>query len=264
MGKYKLKINHLYSENLNIYGDLGNIIALKYRSEVRGIKVEVVHTELNDNFIEEADIYFIGGGQDNDQMQVFRHLIRHRDFIKKEVEIGKVFVLICGGYQLFGKYFLDAEGNLIDGLHVLDIETRAPGPEVKSRCIGNIIVEMSDDFVKYWNVDISFSRYIVGFENHGGQTKLCSTKMKPIGRVIVGFGNNYFDRLEGCYYKNIIGTYCHGPLLPKNPHLADAIISKALGISKIKHLSDDYEFKAHEYILNRYKIKTQTSRKGSI
>jgi len=251
MQNTKLKINHLYSNYLNIYGDLGNIIALKYRSESRNISVEVCQTEIGQEHIETADIYFLGGGQDLDQIRVFEDLLRHRSFIQSEVEKGKVFLLICGGYQLFGKFFLDAQGNLIKGLEILDIETKAPGEEVKSRCIGNIVVEMSSEFTKYWDIDTNFSKYLVGFENHGGQTFFVSKKVCPIGRVISGYGNNYFEKLEGGYYKNVIGSYCHGSLLPKNPHLADALIAKALRIQRkeLADLDNEVEMKAHKFIL---------------
>lgn len=255
--KRKIKINHLYANHLNIYGDLGNIIALKYRSESRNITVEVCQTELGQDSIETSDIYFLGGGQDLDQMRVFKDLLRHKSFIQDEVENGKIFLLICGGYQLFGKFFLDSQGNLIEGLGILDIKTIAPSYEVKSRCIGNIVVEMSSEFIAYWDVNISFSKYLVGFENHGGQTFFESNKVRPIGKVIKGFGNNYYDRVEGCSYKNIIGSYCHGSLLPKNPHLTDALIAKALGIqtSELVNLDDELEMNAHNFITKRESLK---------
>lgn len=246
----ELKINHLYSKSLNIYGDLGNIVSLSYRAHARNINVIVENSEIGDKDIVESDIYFIGGGQDNDQILVFKDLLKHKNFIQAEVEKGKVFLLICGGYQLFGKYFLDAENNMIEGLGILDIETKAPGAEVKSRCIGNIIIEMNKDFVEYWNVDTGFSKYLVGFENHGGQTFFSpEKKVCPIGKVKVGFGNNYSEKVEGGYYKNIIGSYMHGSLLPKNPHLCDAIIQKALKISELEKLNSEIELKAHKFIL---------------
>lgn len=247
----RVKINHLYSKNLNIYGDLGNILALKYRCEARNINCEIVNTELDEAEIQEADIYFIGGGQDLDQIKVFKDLLRHKKFIESEVEKGKIFLLICGGYQLFGKYFLDASGNRIEGLDILPIETKAPDDKVTSRCIGNIVVEMSEEFVKNWNIDTGFSKYIVGFENHGGQTFFVPSpnSAKALGKVTSGFGNNSIEKLEGISYKNIIGSYCHGSLLPKNPHLADALIAKVTG-SELSKLNDSEELSAHNFILN--------------
>jgi CobQ-like glutamine amidotransferase family enzyme len=256
MQKDIIKINHLYSNNLNIYGDLGNIYALKARAKLFDLQVENFSNQIGDRSIDEADIYLIGGGQDKDQLLVFEDLLMHKDFIKNEVEKGKVFILICGGYQLFGMYFLDAKNNLIEGLGILDIETKAPDSSVASRCIGNLIVEMSPDFINHWGIATSFSKYLVGFENHGGQTFFSEEKkVCPIGKVISGFGNNSTEKLEGASYKNIIGTYMHGSLLPKNPHLTDAIIRKVANLSIDSDNNWDLEQKAHEYILKQLKIK---------
>ncbi|OGC50516.1 hypothetical protein A2716_04915 [candidate division WWE3 bacterium RIFCSPHIGHO2_01_FULL_40_23] len=249
-----LKLNHLYSQNLNIYGDLGNIIAFKYKAEKAGINLYVSHTEIGEE-ISEADIYFIGGGQDQDQILVYEDLLRHKGFILNEVEKGKVFLLICGGYQLFGKYFVDGEGNALKGLSILDLETNSPDSKVSSRCIGNIVAQLNSGFIKHWDVDASFSKYIVGFENHGGQTKLLTDQVKPIGEVIKGFGNNSTDKVEGCFYKNIIGSYMHGSFLPKNPHITNAILKKAL-LQKyndvtFENLYEGEEKKAHQLILMR-------------
>lgn len=249
-------LNHLYSKNLNIYGDLGNVYALAHRAKILGVDFELVHTELGEEKVIEADAYLIGGGQDDDQIAVFKDLLRHKNFISSEVEKGKVFLLICGGYQLFGKYFLDASGNMIEGLGILDIETKAPDGQVTSRCIGNLAVEMSSDFVNHWQIDTSFSKYLVGFENHGGQTFFTSSNIQPIGKTISGFGNNSVEKLEGCSFKNIIGTYMHGSLLPKNPHLADAIIRKIMNYElRITNKNNwELEKKAHEEILNKLRI----------
>lgn len=240
----------MYSKSLNIYGDMGNIISLKYRAERRNIDLEVVNTEIGGEMIE-ADIYFIGGGQDKDQIRVYKDLLSHKDFIKSEVEKGKVFLLICGGYQLFGKFFVDGDGNRIEGLNILDIETQALDSTVASRCIGNVVVELNEEFIEKWNINTNFSNYLVGFENHGGQTKLLSDQIKPIGNVVSGFGNNSIDKVEGCFYKNIIGSYLHGSLLPKNPHLTDAVLQKALKNKygetvEFESLEFEIEKKAHE------------------
>jgi len=250
----RLKINHLYSRNLNIYGDLGNIIALIHLGSRLGISTKTVNTEIGDNKPQPADIYFIGGGQDRDQILVYRDLLRHKKFLEEEVNAGKLFLLVCGGYQLFGRFFVDGEGNLIEGLGILDMETRAQDTKVTSRCIGNIVVSMDKKFVDYWEVNTSFSPYLVGFENHGGQTRLqLSPSLQSIGKVVVGFGNNSVDKVEGCWYKNIIGTYLHGSLLPKNPHLAEAIIKKALmnkyGSQKWGLVNYSMEKTAHQAVL---------------
>lgn len=256
-----LKLNHLYSKNLNIYGDLGNIIALRYKAKKLGIELEIVNCEIGEE-IAEADIYFVGGGQDHDQILVYKDLLRHKDFITNEVNKGKVFLLVCGGYQLFGKFFVDGEGHMIEGLGILNIETKALDTTVASRCIGNIVIELSEEFLTHWEVAKSFSKYIVGFENHGGQTKFLTDtddnknpneKPQPLGKVLMGFGNNSTDKVEGCFYKNIIGTYMHGSVLPKNPGITNAILEKAL-INKFKNVRfkpdyEELEIKAHEAML---------------
>lgn len=225
-----LILNHLYSRSLNIYGDLGNIIALKHLFP----GLEIITTEIGTARLSKADIYFIGGGQDKDQLRVYKDLLRHKKQIAEEVAADKVFLLVCGGLQLFGRTFVDGLGNEIEGLGILDMETRAPNYEVKSRCVGNIVVEMSKEFIGHWGIDRNFSKYLVGFENHGGQTVFnkvnevnkVSNSINPIGKVIKGFGNNTKDKIEGAWVGNIIGTYLHGSLLPKNPHLAQAILRK--------------------------------------
>jgi hypothetical protein len=222
----KIVLNHMYSKNLNIYGDLGNIIALQYHAENLGVGLEIVHTEIGTKIFE-ADIYFVGGGQDRDQMLVYRDLLKRKNFLLDELESDKVFLTVCGGYQLFGNYFLDSQNRMIEGLGLLDFETRALDDKVTSRCIGNIVVEMNEEFIKHWGIDKNFSKYLVGFENHGGQTFL-SSGLNVIGNVVRGFGNNTKEKKEGCWYKNFIGCYMHGSLLPKNPHLARTLILKAL------------------------------------
>lgn len=254
----ELTINHMYSQSLNIYGDIGNIISLKYRGSLYNINVKTVNTEINSEN-QTADIYFIGGGQDKDQIYVFEDLLKRKDFIVSEVEKGKIFLLICGGYQLFGKFFVDGDGNILEGLNILDIETKALDTTVASRCIGNVVVEMHEDFITKWDIDTKFSKYLVGFENHGGQTRVLSDKVKPLGKVICGFGNNSFDKLEGCYYKNIIGSYLHGSILPKNPHLTDAILKKALQSKygerlEVQNTDTSIEKQAHYHILKRLGI----------
>lgn len=251
----KLKINHLYSKNLNIYGDIGNIIAMEYRAKIHGIEVEIFSSEIGDKF-ETADIYLIGGGQDKDQMLVFKDLLTKKSQIEKEVNRSKVFLLICGGYQLFGKYFLDAEGEKIDGLGILDLETKAPDNKVSSRCIGNIIVEMNKEFISDWEIDAEFSKFLVGFENHGGQTFFNTSDLKSIGKSVKGFGNNSIEKKEGCSYRSILGTYLHGSILPKNPHLTDAILKKALKNKDMDHNFkknySSFEGLAHENIVKKY------------
>jgi CobQ-like glutamine amidotransferase family enzyme len=223
----KLNLVHLFPKKMNIYGDWGNIESLNARSRGRDIKLEYDAVDKVEHFgrIAEGDIFFMGGGQDTDQMSVWEEIRSVFDVFKetilKKVENNKIFLLICGGYQMFGHSFLDASGNNIPGLGILDIETRAPGADVSSRCIGNIVVEH----------DLPIEpKTLVGFENHGGQTYFGNknTGIKPLGKVIVGRGNNIVEYVEGCVYKNVFGSYMHGSLLPKNPHLADYMLLQAL------------------------------------
>lgn len=261
MNNYSLTITHLYPKEMNIYGDMGNIITLKKRAEWRDIKVTVkeVHKEQSKAF-PKGDIYFMGGGQDNDMYAVFEDLLKYKkDFIKSEVEADKIFLLICGAFQLFGKYFLDASGRRIDGLDILPVETKAPGDQLADRCLGNIITyltpELKTKILHTYNN--KFEDTVVGFENHSGQTYFLNEKATPIGVVSRGKGNNSTDKLEGAKLKNIFASYTHGSLLPKNPHIADLILSLALENKYnekifLKPLDDSIEWNAHRFISENY------------
>lgn len=238
----ELNICHLYPDLLNVYGDIGNILILKYRAEKRGITVNIVNVSMNDTFYKEKyDIVFFGGGQDYEQSIVARDLKKNKgNSIKEYIESGKVFLSICGGYQLLGKYYTTPDGEKLDGLNILNIYTEGG----KKRFIGNTIIKNEESGETY-----------VGFENHSGRTYIGS--YKPLGRVIEGYGNNGEDGYEGCIYKNTYCTYFHGSLLSKNPELADRLIKAALsnkyGNVELSPLEDDYEKKAKEFIINRKK-----------
>ncbi len=259
--KYSLKLIHLYPEEMNIYGDMGNIITLERRCTWRGINFEKQSLGFSDDITKsKGDIYFMGGGQDNDMYAVFEDLRNNKqEFIKKEVEGNKVFLLICGGFQLFGNEFIDAGAREIKGLEILPVTTKAPGSALEERCLGNLITKISpkikDEIRNYYKGE--FSDYIVGFENHSGQTYFESDRVKPIGKTIVGFGNNAKEGIEGARYKNIFGSYTHGSLLPKNPHLADLIIGLALENKykksiKLEPLDDTAEWQAHKRVIELY------------
>ncbi len=235
----KLKIAHLYPELLNLYGDRGNIISLKKRAEWRNIEAEVQEYTLNDTIdFDNIDILFIGGGSDREQLLVCERLRELKDEFKKYVENNGVVVAICGGYQLLGNYY-KMKDETIKGLEILDIYTESG----EGRLIDNVVIE----------ADFS-DRPVVGFENHGGRTFI--NNHTPFGRVLHGNGNNGLDSFEGVVYKNVIGTYLHGPLLPKNPHLCDWIIKKALQNKyddfELQDLDDTVEFAANDYIVNRF------------
>lgn len=235
-----LKIAHLYPELLNLYGDRGNIISLKKRAEWRGIDVEVKEYKLADEIdFENIDILFIGGGSDREQLLVCQRLKEIKKDFKNYVENNGVVTAICGGYQLLGKYYKMKE-ETVEGLDILDIYTESG----EGRLIGNVVIET--EFL---------DRPIVGFENHGGRTYI--KNHNPLGNVVYGNGNNDNDKAEGVLYKNVIGTYLHGPLFPKNPHLCDYIIKKALqnkyGEVELGELDDSVEFAANDYIVNRFR-----------
>ncbi len=233
-----LTIVHLYPESMNTYGDNGNVEVLRKRAFWRGIEVNVKFSDVGD-IIPEGDIYFWGGGQDISQNVVSSELARKSEFLGGEVERNKVFLLICGGYQLMGEYYITRTGERISGVGVLSMYTVAGD----KRMIGNTLIESG----------MLYPNTIVGFENHSGKTYI---KGNPLGIVRRGFGNNGEDGTEGMVFKNVVGCYQHGPLLPKNPHLADWLIGKALSVKyqkdiELPSLNDELEWKAHSFMLKR-------------
>ena len=241
----ELNICHLYPDLLNVYGDVGNILILKHRAELRGIKVNILNNSLNDAFnVDDYDIVLFGGGQDFEQSIVSNDLSgAKKDALEKYIEAGKVLIAICGGYQLLGKYYTAPNGEKINGLGILDIYTESGD----TRFIGNTVIYNED-----------FNEYYVGFENHSGRTEI--NGLKPLGKCVHGYGNNGSDGYEGCIYKNTYCTYFHGSLLAKNPELADRFISTALSLKYDKEitlepLDDSFEIKAKEYMINRLNNK---------
>lgn len=235
----ELHICHLYPDLLNSYGDIGNVMIMQQRLEKRGIKVVLHNVSVGDPFEKEVyDIVFFGGGQDFEQAIVSKDLIENkRDDLKDYIENNKVFIAICGGYQLLGKYYMSAENQRLEGLNILNIYT----DKGDHRAINNLILKDGD-------------RYYVGFENHSGKT--CINDLKPLGHVEYGFGNNGEDHYEGCRYKNTIGTYLHGPLFSKNPELCDDLLQTALslkyGETKLEPLDDEFPQKAKQVLIDRY------------
>jgi CobQ-like glutamine amidotransferase family enzyme len=214
-------ITHLYPEQMNIYGDWGNILALSYRLENYGFGVVYQPVGLDEKLPNKTDLYFIGGGQDKEQILIFNDLIRKKEKLIDDVEDGVCLLSICGGYQLLGQSFLTGEGQAVEGIGIFDVQTKAPDTSVSSRCIGNLVVKS----LVLGLEDIT----LIGFENHSGQTDFVSTdKSKPLGQTLIGFGNNLEAKFEGCYYKNAFGTYMHGSFLPKNPEFTDHLIFQAV------------------------------------
>ena len=239
----KLVICHLYADLMNLYGDRGNIIALSQRCRWRGFEVEVRTVRVGERIGDDCDILFMGGGQDKEQVIVSRDLVTVKaDDIKQLVEDGAPALAVCGGFQLFGKYFKTGSGDVLEGIDLFDAWTVAGS----KRCIGDVIVESTLSGEK---------RTLVGFENHSGKTYLGSG-VKPLGRVVIGFGNNAEVGFEGAVYKNAIGTYLHGSLLPKNPWLTDYLIMSALKrrygeSAALDSLDDSFEYRAHQAMIER-------------
>lgn len=241
MSKLKLKLVHLYPLFLNIYGDIGNVKVLKNRCEWRGIDLEIEQVNIDDKLESGTDIYFIGGGQDRQQVEVSLEMQKNKSFFVDEYNNDSVFLGICGGYQLMGQYYQPHDAKRLDGIGILDAYTVAGS----IRFIGNVSAKM----------DYLTPNTLVGFENHSGLTYL-NGETKPIAEVVVGNGNNGQDRTEGARSKNAFGTYLHGSFLPKNPHFADYLIKLALKKRynddiELELLDDTIELKAHESVLNK-------------
>lgn len=240
----KIKIGHLYPDLLNLYGDRGNIQCMKKRCEWRGIEAEVKEFHISDQVdFSDLDIVLLGGGSDREQMLVCEKLKTIRGDFQKYVVDNGVVIAVCGGFQLLGHYY-DTDNGRIEGLSLVDLYTQQGNP----RLISNIVIENE-----------LFAHPVVGFENHGGRTYIGENR--PFGKVVFGHGNNEKDGVEGVLYKNIVGTYLHGPLLPKNPHVCDYLIKNALerkyGTSELEPLDDTQELEANRYIVERFTKMSQ-------
>lgn len=240
----KLTLAHLYPDQMNLYGDFGNIRTLERRSRWRGIEFEIRNAGLGDVVDwSKTDIVFLGGGQDRGQSLIARDLLRHKAELAAAAADGLVGLLVCGGYQLFGRYFQTAAGERIEGLGILPAHTVAG----RGRLIGNLVGELTLSLEP---------TTVVGFENHSGETFL-DPDTTPLARVTRGYGNDRESGQEGLIYHNLFGTYCHGSLLPKNPHLADELLRRALirrfGTAGLAPLDDSVELRAHRDAITRAK-----------
>lgn len=242
----ELKILYLYPDMLELYGDFGNIQVLKYRLEKRGFKaiIDTYSIGFSAPDFNSYDLVFAGGGADNEQSILSKDLIKYKENIRQAIDNGVFFLLICGAYQLFGKYYKGVEGNIIPGLEIFDYYTEAINDR-KKRCIGNIVIDVSLN---------GKNTKVIGFENHGGQTFDISS---PFGKVLFGNGNKFSDEFEGYFRENVIATYLHGPLLSKNPELTDYIIKYCLD-RKYKEeivlddLDDNFENLCRKQLLDRF------------
>jgi lipid II isoglutaminyl synthase (glutamine-hydrolysing) len=235
-----LRICHLYPDLLNLYGDRGNLMTLAARARWRGIDVHIDERGLRDRLeADHHDLYFIGGGEDRQQRLAADDLPEgKRDVLLAAAERDAVILAVCGGYQLLGHYYRPAEGDDLIGLGLLDVTTEHPGPKAP-RLIGNVVIRSA----------ALGGATLVGFENHGGRTRL-GPRARPLGTVVRGSGNNGTDRTEGAVHRHVYGTYIHGPLLPKNPILTDHLIAAALerrhGRVALAPLDDAMEQTAHD------------------
>lgn len=236
-----IRIAHLYPDMLNLYGDRGNIIALTERMKARNIGVVTDQITMGKSFnSDDYDILFVGGGQDFEQDVLLDDLKKGKDIeIKRAIENSKVFLAICGGYQMLGKYYKTYDGKMLEYMGALDFYTEGK----EERMIGNYAFKTKEGIE------------VVGFENHSGRTYL-GKNVEPLGKMIKGYGNNGEDGTEGVRYKNTFGTYSHGPVLPKNSQLADLLIAKAVenkyGKADLAPLDDTLEIKAQQQVMKLY------------
>lgn len=235
----KITIGHLYPALLNLYGDRGNIASLTKRCEWRGIEAEVITYDLGEEIdFEKLDIILLGGGSDREQKLVCEALRAQKESLAAYVEEEGVLLAVCGGYEMLGTSY-ETANETVEGLGLLDMKATYG----KERLMGNAVIksELTD-------------MPIVGFENHTGRMQIGS--YKPLGQLVAGKGNTGESGSEGVVYKNVIGTYLYGPLLPKNPQLCDWLLLKALekryGVSELEVLDDALEKEANAYIVKRF------------
>ena len=234
----ELKICHMYPDVLNLYGDRGNVMCMTRRLQWRGIEASVTKLPIGaGKSLSGFDLVFIGGGQDFEQQVLLEDLHRGKDReIISAIEDGVTFLTICGGFQMLGSYYETYDGKRCDFIGALDLCTIGS----KTRMIGNYKFRCGPD---------AGGSVVVGFENHSGKTRLGSG-VKPLGTVLAGYGNNGEDKTEGVHYKNVFGTYSHGPLLPKNPEFCDFLLKTALerkyGRAELAPLDDKAELFAHD------------------
>ena len=234
-GPSAVRLCHLYPEHMNIYADRGNIAVFRRRLEWRGLKLEVAEVGLGDSIPADCHLYYLGGGQDRDQALVAENLARKAGPLRQAAEDGAVVLGVCGGYQLLGHSYTASDGRRMPGTGLLDLETAAGN----SRLIGDVVLDVTL---------MGQTSEVVGYENHAGRTHL-GGGCTPLGRLRRGHGNNGDDGCEGAVAGRLVGTYVHGPLLPKNPWLADALLGWALdhagGPAGLEPLDDSMEHAAH-------------------
>jgi lipid II isoglutaminyl synthase (glutamine-hydrolysing) len=236
-----IRVGHLYPDYLNIYADRGNIAVLERRAAWRGHELRVTPLGLGDAIVPgEHDLYYVGGGQDREQLLVAADLVRKAGQLHAAVDGGAAALAVCGGYQLLGRGYRGFHGEDMPGIGLLPLETVAG----ERRMIGDVLIECELEPGERWT--------LAGFENHAGRTRL-DPGAEPLGRVLAGFGNDGKSGFEGCRAGRVVGTYLHGPLLPRNGRLADWLLAQALAhrlgtdeAPRLEPLPDELEHRAHE------------------
>jgi lipid II isoglutaminyl synthase (glutamine-hydrolysing) len=244
----KITVGHLYPDYLNIYADRGNMAVLERRAAWRGHELEVRPISVGESVRPgEHDLLYVGGGQDREQALVADDLTRKADGVREAVGAGAVLLAVCGGYQLLGRSYRDSYGAELPGIALLPFETAAG----ENRMIGDVLLECE--------LEPGVVRTLAGFENHVGRTRL-DAGAEPLGRVVAGFGNDGDSGFEGCRAGRVVGTYLHGPLLPRNPWFADWLLSEALAHRvgepvELAPLPDELESEAHAVSAGRAKTR---------
>ncbi len=241
----KIRVGHLYPDYLNIYADRGNIAVFSRRAAWRGHELEVQAIGIGDTVEPGAhDLLYVGGGQDREQALVAPDIEGKSEALREAVAGGTAVLAVCGGYQLLGRFYRDRSGAELPGAGVLPLHTLAG----ERRMIGDVLLECE--------LEPGVRRTIAGFENHAGRTIL-EDGAEPLGRVVAGFGNDGESGLEGCRAGRVVGTYLHGPLLPRNPWLADWLLAQALAHrtggepAVFEPLADELEDEAHSVAATR-------------
>ena len=244
----RIVLAHLYPDYLNIYADRGNMAVLERRSAWRGIELAYKALGIGEEIEPDAyDLIYIGGGQDREQALVANDLAGKAAPLREAIESGAALLAVCGGYQLLGRFYRDRSGAELPGVGLLPLHTVAG----ERRMIGDVLLECALEPGRPWT--------LAGFENHAGRTYL-DEGTEPLGRVVYGFGNNGDDGYEGCRVGRAVGTYLHGPLLPRNPWLADWLLAQALArrtgaVPELPPLADDLEGDAHAVAAERARAR---------
>jgi CobQ-like glutamine amidotransferase family enzyme len=240
----RIVVGHLYPDYLNIYADRGNIAVLRVRARARGHELEVVPVGIGDAVPDGVDLFYIGGGQDREQVLVAADLTAKGELLSDAVANGAAFLAVCGGYQLLGRFYRDRSGEELPGIGLLPLHTIAGD----RRMIGDVLLDCG------WA-----GKTLAGFENHAGRTHL-DAGAEPLGRVLAGHGNDGSSGYEGCRHGRVYGTYLHGPLLPRNPWFADRMLADALAHRtgedvELAPLPDELELQAHDVSADRARAR---------